>query len=99
MIVLVTFITIFNIVPVSSNELMVDFLLKDVPTTAQFKCLKQSFNEIVLWISANEQGISEQSMQAYINAKNAGFKVHIVMAPCRSVAVGYFVEDLQKKLG
>lgn len=56
-------------------------------------------DDLLMFIYSDNNGVTNYSQQAFINAKNAGLKVQIGMAPCRPVSPQDIATDLINKLG
>ena len=57
----------------------------DYSSTAYYKCYKDAGNNrILLLLESDIKGITAESVQNVINAKNAGLQVEVVVVPCRA---------------
>lgn len=68
---------------VCGKDLLFDISTESVPVS-HFKCVRQQYDEISMWLFWDENGALGFSMQNFQNAKNAGLAVHMGTTPCRS---------------
>lgn len=70
--------------PVFAKDLPLDALINSA-TISHYQCIRQTYDEVALWLNMTDKGIPLNQSQAIANAKNAGLKVHIGFYPCRSL--------------
>lgn len=66
----------------SQKDIIFDLEITNT-TLSQFECLRQTYDDIILWIATTQNGIVDISLQHYLDAKSAGLKVHVGFIPCK----------------
>lgn len=58
-----------------------------VTSLSSYNCLKQKYDDVIIWVTISEKGIQDSSRQMFTNAKSAGLKTHLSFVPCRTTPI------------
>lgn len=79
---------------VYTKDLLLDPLLNNNVAISHYQCIRQTYDEVALWLNMTEKGIPLNQSQVIANAKNAGLKIHIGFYPCRSLTPDQILSEI-----
>jgi len=84
--------------PVFTKDLPLDALINSA-SVSHYQCIRQTYDEVALWLNMTDKGIPLNQSQAIANAKNAGLKVYIGFYVCRSQTPDQIFSEVIKSIG
>ena len=79
---------------VYTKDLLLDPLLNNNVAISHYQCIRQTYDEVALWLNMTEKGIPLNQSQVIANAKNAGLKIHVGFYPCRSLTPDQILSEV-----